>query len=257
MARGGTACPLSFEVCKLFHDLTLLLSGPVGGQDITNPTPRLQVKNWAGRDGMHFRLCSDCLPAAARCWDVEWMRQAWVLTLWAPIPWGPANQCRVGMVAQGGFSQRERVAGRSGSLDVGSAHLPVPRQVDELYEGYCIQCRLRDGASNMQRAFSRCPPSRASRESLQELGRSLQECTEVGRQWERGRAPAGPSFGGRGSWALRKHLSTRGPLYGRVSVCPRGLSLGAGAELPCVGLCRTCGSLRGPWRSTWASSSSG
>lgn len=53
-------------------------------------------------------------------------------------------------------------------------------QVDELYEGYCIQCRLRDGASNMQRAFARCPPSRASRESLQELGRSLQECTEVG-----------------------------------------------------------------------------
>ncbi|KAG8519625.1 RIPOR family member 3 [Galemys pyrenaicus] len=54
----------------------------------------------------------------------------------------------------------------------------APHQVDELYEGYCIQCRLRDGASNMQRAFSRCPPSRASRESLQELGRSLQECTE-------------------------------------------------------------------------------
>ncbi|CAK6447333.1 unnamed protein product [Pipistrellus nathusii] len=51
-------------------------------------------------------------------------------------------------------------------------------KVDELYEGYCIQCRLRDGASNMQQAFSRCPPSRASRESLQELGRSLQECTE-------------------------------------------------------------------------------
>ncbi|XP_004687536.1 PREDICTED: protein FAM65C [Condylura cristata] len=51
-------------------------------------------------------------------------------------------------------------------------------KVDELYEGYCIQCRLRDGASNMQRAFSRGPPSRASRESLQELGRSLQECTE-------------------------------------------------------------------------------
>ncbi|KAM6147717.1 RIPOR family member 3 [Erethizon dorsatum] len=51
-------------------------------------------------------------------------------------------------------------------------------KVDELYEGYCIQCRLRDGASNMQRAFSRCPPSRASRESLQELGRSLHECSE-------------------------------------------------------------------------------
>uniref|UniRef100_A0A4W2I389 RIPOR family member 3 n=1 Tax=Bos indicus x Bos taurus TaxID=30522 RepID=A0A4W2I389_BOBOX len=51
-------------------------------------------------------------------------------------------------------------------------------KVDELYEGYCIQCRLRDGASSMQRAFSRRPPSRASRESLQELGRSLQECAE-------------------------------------------------------------------------------
>nr|XP_020035284.1 protein FAM65C [Castor canadensis] len=51
-------------------------------------------------------------------------------------------------------------------------------KVDELYEGYCIQWRLRDGASNMQRAFSSCPPSRASRDSLQELGRSLHECTE-------------------------------------------------------------------------------
>ncbi|XP_070237148.1 RIPOR family member 3 isoform X3 [Bos mutus] len=52
-------------------------------------------------------------------------------------------------------------------------------KVDELYEGYCIQCRLRDGASSMQRAFSQRPPSRASRESLQELSRSLQECAEV------------------------------------------------------------------------------
>ncbi|XP_070935251.1 RIPOR family member 3 isoform X10 [Macaca nemestrina] len=51
-------------------------------------------------------------------------------------------------------------------------------KVDELYEDYCIQCRLRDGASSMQRAFARCPPSRAARESLQELGRSLHECAE-------------------------------------------------------------------------------
>ncbi|XP_076786393.1 RIPOR family member 3 isoform X2 [Arvicanthis niloticus] len=51
-------------------------------------------------------------------------------------------------------------------------------KVDELYEGYCIQWRLRDGASNMQRAFSNSTQSRASRESLQELGRSLQECLE-------------------------------------------------------------------------------
>nr|XP_045013657.1 RIPOR family member 3 isoform X2 [Jaculus jaculus] len=51
-------------------------------------------------------------------------------------------------------------------------------KVDELYEGYCIQWRLRDGASNMQRAFVGGPQSRASRESLQELGRSLHTCTE-------------------------------------------------------------------------------
>ncbi|KFO35873.1 Protein FAM65C [Fukomys damarensis] len=52
-------------------------------------------------------------------------------------------------------------------------------KVEELYEGYCVQCRLRDGACNMQRAFSQCPPSRASRESLQELGRSLHESSEA------------------------------------------------------------------------------
>ncbi|XP_054995730.1 RIPOR family member 3 [Sorex araneus] len=51
-------------------------------------------------------------------------------------------------------------------------------KVDELYEGYCVQCRLRAGAANMQRAFSGGPASRASRDSLQELGRSLQECAE-------------------------------------------------------------------------------
>ncbi|XP_077022869.1 RIPOR family member 3 [Tamandua tetradactyla] len=51
-------------------------------------------------------------------------------------------------------------------------------KVDELYEGYCVQCRLHDGAATMQRAFSRGPPSRASRESLQELGRRRLACAE-------------------------------------------------------------------------------
>ncbi|KAF5917425.1 hypothetical protein HPG69_017316 [Diceros bicornis minor] len=94
-------------------------------------------------------------------------------------------------------------------------------KVDELYEGYCIQCRLRDGASNMQRAFSRCPPSRASRESLQELGRSLQECTEVGRGgrpagWARpGGSPAG------GSVSLPAGLCPAGSVR-----APRGLARG-------------------------------
>lgn len=149
------------------------------------------------------------------------------------------------------------MAGRPGALSLGTdgAHQRArPPQVEELFEGYCLQCRLRDGASNMQRAFSRCPPSRASRESLQELGRSLQECTEVGGQWGPWRA----AWGGR--WNPRKHPSLPpGPLAGRICVPPppTSPSPGLGGEPPCVGLCRTCGSSRGPWRFTWESSTSG
>uniref|UniRef100_A0A8D2N9T8 FAM65 N-terminal domain-containing protein n=1 Tax=Zonotrichia albicollis TaxID=44394 RepID=A0A8D2N9T8_ZONAL len=54
---------------------------------------------------------------------------------------------------------------------------PVPK-VEELYEAYCIQCRLRDGATNMKQAFSLSPATKASRESLVELYRNVQECTE-------------------------------------------------------------------------------
>lgn len=98
--------------------------------------------------------------------------------------------------------------------------------MDELYEGYCIQCRLRDGASNMQRAFSGCPPSRASRESLQELGRSLQECTEVGR-----RAVGGPAGVGV-PWAPRELCQQ--PLSGRSWACPpsRGPAWGRALSHP-------------------------
>ncbi|XP_027859947.1 RIPOR family member 3 isoform X1 [Xiphophorus couchianus] len=45
-------------------------------------------------------------------------------------------------------------------------------KVEELYETYCVQWKLCQGAVNMKRAFSLSPSSRASRESLLELGRS-------------------------------------------------------------------------------------
>ncbi|XP_076003401.1 RIPOR family member 3 [Genypterus blacodes] len=45
-------------------------------------------------------------------------------------------------------------------------------KVEELYETYCIQWRLCQGAVNMKRAFSLSPSSRASRESLLELNRN-------------------------------------------------------------------------------------
>ncbi|NXF28659.1 RIPR3 protein, partial [Nyctibius bracteatus] len=51
-------------------------------------------------------------------------------------------------------------------------------KVEELYEAYCIQSRLRDGATNMKHAFSLSPSTKASRESLVELYKNFQECTE-------------------------------------------------------------------------------
>ncbi|XP_026162551.1 RIPOR family member 3 isoform X2 [Mastacembelus armatus] len=45
-------------------------------------------------------------------------------------------------------------------------------KVEELYETYCIQRRLCQGALNMKRAFSLSPSTRASRESLLELNRN-------------------------------------------------------------------------------------
>lgn len=52
--------------------------------------------------------------------------------------------------------------------------------MDELYEAYCIQRRLQDGASKMKQAFASSPASRAARESLSEVHRSYREYTEVG-----------------------------------------------------------------------------
>ncbi|XP_053570782.1 rho family-interacting cell polarization regulator 2 isoform X1 [Bombina bombina] len=51
-------------------------------------------------------------------------------------------------------------------------------KVDELYEAYCIQRRLRDGASKMKQAFAVSPSSKAARESLSEINKSFKEYTE-------------------------------------------------------------------------------
>ncbi|OWK62981.1 Protein FAM65B [Lonchura striata] len=51
-------------------------------------------------------------------------------------------------------------------------------KVDELYEAYCIQRRLCDGASKMKQAFAMSPASKAARESLTEINRSYKEYTE-------------------------------------------------------------------------------
>ncbi|XP_061521392.1 rho family-interacting cell polarization regulator 1 isoform X2 [Phycodurus eques] len=51
-------------------------------------------------------------------------------------------------------------------------------KVEELYDGYCIQRRLRDGASKMVAAFNSATGSREARESLSEANRGFRECTE-------------------------------------------------------------------------------
>lgn len=63
-----------------------------------------------------------------------------------------------------------------------SPHLPPDSsaQIDELYESYCVQRRLRDGAYNMVRAYSTgSPGSREARDSLAEATRGHREYTEV------------------------------------------------------------------------------
>ncbi|XP_047669861.1 RIPOR family member 3 isoform X2 [Tachysurus fulvidraco] len=51
-------------------------------------------------------------------------------------------------------------------------------KVEGLYETYCIQWRLCQGAINMKRAFSLSPSSRESRESLLELNRNHRQILE-------------------------------------------------------------------------------
>ncbi|MXQ83441.1 hypothetical protein E5288_WYG014715 [Bos mutus] len=52
-------------------------------------------------------------------------------------------------------------------------------KIDELYESYCVQRRLRDGAYNMVRAYSTSSPgSREARDSLAEATRGHREYTE-------------------------------------------------------------------------------
>uniref|UniRef100_A0A8C8EIQ5 Rho family-interacting cell polarization regulator 2 n=1 Tax=Oncorhynchus tshawytscha TaxID=74940 RepID=A0A8C8EIQ5_ONCTS len=52
-------------------------------------------------------------------------------------------------------------------------------KVDELYEAFCIQRRLREGASKMKQAFSASPSTKATRESMSEVNRRYKEYTEV------------------------------------------------------------------------------
>uniref|UniRef100_A0A8D3A6E8 Rho family-interacting cell polarization regulator 2 n=1 Tax=Scophthalmus maximus TaxID=52904 RepID=A0A8D3A6E8_SCOMX len=51
-------------------------------------------------------------------------------------------------------------------------------KVDELYEAFCIQSRLREGASRMKQAFSSSPSTKGTKESIAEVNRRYKEYTE-------------------------------------------------------------------------------
>ncbi|XP_070763464.1 rho family-interacting cell polarization regulator 1 [Enoplosus armatus] len=51
-------------------------------------------------------------------------------------------------------------------------------KIEELYEAYCLQRRLRDGANKMVKAFTASPGSKEARESLAEANKGYKEYTE-------------------------------------------------------------------------------
>lgn len=67
--------------------------------------------------------------------------------------------------------------------------LTLSAQVEEFYEAYCLQRKLRDGAHKMVKAYTANPGSREAKESLGEATKGYKECTEV-----RSREPLNPSI---------------------------------------------------------------
>uniref|UniRef100_A0A665UXE9 RHO family interacting cell polarization regulator 1 n=1 Tax=Echeneis naucrates TaxID=173247 RepID=A0A665UXE9_ECHNA len=51
-------------------------------------------------------------------------------------------------------------------------------KIEELYEAYCLQRRLRDGANKMVKAYTASPGSKEARESLTEANKGYKEYTE-------------------------------------------------------------------------------
>uniref|UniRef100_A0A8D3DPS9 RHO family interacting cell polarization regulator 1 n=1 Tax=Scophthalmus maximus TaxID=52904 RepID=A0A8D3DPS9_SCOMX len=64
------------------------------------------------------------------------------------------------------------------SLSLVSFLFALFSQIDELYEAYCLQRRLRDGANKMVKAYTASPGSKEARESLTEANKGYKEYTE-------------------------------------------------------------------------------
>lgn len=59
---------------------------------------------------------------------------------------------------------------------------PLFPQIEELYEAYCLQRRLRDGADKMVKAYTASSSSKEAKECLSEANKGYKEYTEVREQ---------------------------------------------------------------------------
>lgn len=93
-----------------------------------------------------------------------------------------ASKVRSGDQGHRGATSGQHWDGRAVSCPALHRSSGLSLQIDELYEAYCIQRRLRDGAHNMVKAYSTgSPGSREARESLAEASKGYKEYTEVRR----------------------------------------------------------------------------
>ncbi|KAF3707435.1 Rho family-interacting cell polarization regulator 2 [Channa argus] len=101
-------------------------------------------------------------------------------------------------------------------------------KVDELYEAFCIQSRLRDGASRMKQAFSSSPSTKGTKESIAEVNRRYKEYTENMGAFETELENLLGEF----------HIKMKG-LAGFARLCPGDQYEASLCVLNCVNFCKT------------------
>lgn len=99
--------------------------------------------------------------------------------------------CILNMKIRGYLSGILSLSAWFSSWEVLKGRLLLLTQVEELYEAYCLQRRLRDGANKMVKAYTTSPGSKEARESLAEANRGYKEYTEVGEQRRQGQIQHG------------------------------------------------------------------
>uniref|UniRef100_A0A8C8M2G2 FAM65 N-terminal domain-containing protein n=1 Tax=Oncorhynchus tshawytscha TaxID=74940 RepID=A0A8C8M2G2_ONCTS len=90
---------------------------------------------------------------------------------------GLQSYLQVHQIELDSLSRQMRESKRNSRLVV-TIHVFCPPQIDELYEAYCMQHRLRDGANKMVKAYTVSQGSREARESLSEANKGYKEYTE-------------------------------------------------------------------------------